>query len=486
MTALVVLFIGALMVRNGWTGLGNPAAPRIGSIAVLPLQNLTGNPAREYFVDGMTDALITELVQVGSVPVTSRSSSMQYRGTQKRPPEIARELNVDGIVAGAAALNGSHVRVTVQLIHAATDRNVWAHDYERDVKDIIRLQAEIARDIATAMANGGVPPPLPPAARTQVDPEAYDLFLKGLAATGRLNYEGHRSAAAYFEQAVARQPDFALAYANLAQVRLQFLWVGLMSPDEVLPPAEAAARKAVALDDTLVKPHRVLAMSRRVYGDHAGADVETARALELAPSTGESLSLQVGLLTHAGRFEEAVVMADRARAFDPLSVERTLLVARMLRAAGHDTRAIEEFHKALQMEPGRPDVLNQLGATHALKGDAKAAIPAFEKAVALSTQRNPRFRAYLGYAYAIDGRIRESRQILQELLELRGRQYVSSFGIALIHEGLGEKAAALAALERAFQEHAVEFVLLDMYPPFRTLASEPRYQELIQHYGASR
>jgi TolB-like protein/DNA-binding winged helix-turn-helix (wHTH) protein/Flp pilus assembly protein TadD len=485
--ALFVLPSGVLIVRNGLAGFGGPAVPHIRSIAVLPLENLTGDPAREYVVDGMTDALITELVQVSSVPIISRTSSMQYKGTQKGLPDIARELNVDGIVEGAASLTGSKVRVTAQLIHAATDRNVWAEDYERDAKDIIALQAEIAREIATTIEDGGVPRASAAASRTQVvDPEAYDLFLKGVAATGRLNYEAHRAAASYFEQAVARQPDFARAYANLAQIRLQFLYVGPMSPDEVLPLAEAAARRAVALGDTLVEPHRVLAMSRRVYGDHAGADAETARALELAPSTGDSLGLHAALLMRAGRHDDAVVAAERARAFDPLSVNRTVFVARTLRLAGHDTRAIEELHKALQLEPGRPETLFQLGLAHVLKGDKKAAIPQFEKAVALSTQRNPRFRACLGYAYATDGRALEARQILQELLDLRERQYVSSFGIALIHDGLGEKAAALTALERAFREHAVEFAQLDQYPPFKTLATEPRYQELIQHFSASR
>jgi TolB-like protein len=485
--ASAVVLIGLLASIALWRFRSGTRADSsaIQSLAVLPLENLTGNPAQAYFVDGMTDALITELAQVGGVSVISRTSSMQYKGTNKRLADIAQELNVDGIVEGATSLTGSRVRVTAQLIHAATDRHVWARDYERDAEDVIKLQAEIAHDIATAIENGGGARASPRAPRRQVvNAEAYDLFLKGLQAEARMNYEGFRTAASYFEQAVNKQPDFARAFAELAQVRLGFLRVGPMSPDEVLPPAEAAARKALALDDTLVDAHRALAEIRRVYGDQAGADAETARALELAPST--SPGLLASRFIRAGRFDEAVVVAERARALDPLAVGRTLLVARTLQAAGHDARAIAELQDAVRMAPNWADIVFLLGAAHVLQGNTKAAIPEFEKAVQLSTQRNPRFRAYLGYAYGIDGRAPESRRLLQELLDLRDRQYVSSFGIALIHDALGEKAAALTALERAFREHAFEFVHLDWYPPFKTLASEPRYRELMQRSGAGR
>jgi tetratricopeptide (TPR) repeat protein len=227
-------------------------------------------------------------------------------------------------------------------------------------------------------------------------------------------------------------------------------------------------------------------MVRHYYGDHAGAKAEADRALKLAPFDVELLRLHARLLMSAGRVDEALAAAERARRLDPRSVNAIVQVARILNGAGQHARAIVELQKASTMEPGRSDIQFQLAATYVLKGDTKAAIPELENALALSPQRNPRFRAYLGYSYAIDGRTREARQLLQELLDLREQRYVSSFGIALIHDGLGEKTAALTALERAFQEHAVEFLLLDQYPPLRTLASEPRYQELMQRFGASR
>lgn len=484
LVVLMLLPASALIVHrmlNSWNLFGAAAVPQILSIAVLPLENLTGDPTREYVVDGMTDVLIIELARVGGVSVISRSSSMRYKKTTKRVAEIARELGVDGIVEGAASLTGDRVRMTAQLVYAATERDVWAQSYDRDPSGVMDLQAEIARDIVTAVGNRDVSRSSPPAAhRPAVDPEAYDLYLKALQVGGRLNYEGFRAAVSYLEQSIARQPDFAMAYAALAQAWLQFLITGPMSPDEVLPKIESYARKAVALDDRLSSAHSALAEVRNTYADHAGARAEADRAVQVAPSSVDSLRVQARVLMRAGRTDEAIAAAERARKVDPLSINAIVAVASTLRAAGQRTRAIAELQKASSMDPLRPDVYYQLGATHVLNGDIKAAIASFEKAVTLSSQRNQRLRAYLAYAYGIDGRTRESRQILQDLVALRERQYVSSFGIALIHDALGEKEAALTALERASREHALELTMLDAYPPFRTLASDPRYQTLLQ------
>jgi tetratricopeptide (TPR) repeat protein len=377
------------------------------------------------------------------------------------------------------ALSGNTVHVTAQLIHAATDRHVWSKRYERDTKDVIALQVEIARAIAAALDNRIEPSSTSSSSHTQVvNPDAYDLYLKGKQASGRLEYERLRAAASYFEQAVARQPDFARAHASLALARLQFLYVGPRSPGEVLPTVEAAARRALALDDTLAEAYRALATSRRVYGDHSGAQAITEKLMKLV-SAAESHGLRVGRLLRERRFQEAIVEAERRQAADPLSVNATHLLARTRRAAGDYVGALAELQKALSMEPGRPNTYYELGVTYVLKGDIRAAIPQFEQAITHSSKQNPRFRAYLAYAYAMAGNTREARRILEELLNLRERQYVSLFGIALIHDALGEKAAALTALEGASREHAVEFIQLRQYPPFRTLVGEPRYRDLM-------
>jgi tetratricopeptide (TPR) repeat protein len=217
-----------------------------------------------------------------------------------------------------------------------------------------------------------------------------------------------------------------------------------------------------------------------VSGRRDAAEHHVRQAVTLAPATADSLGLQAGQLARAGRTAEAIAMAERARALDPLSVNRPGALASVLRAAGQRDRAVAELRKAIQLEPVRPNLHFQLGATHAVNGDIEAAIVEFERAIALSNVANPRFRAYLAHAYARNGRREDARHILDELLAMRRRQYVSSFGIALIHDALGAKDAAMAALERAFQEHAVELIQLSQYPPLRTLTSEPRYQELMR------
>jgi TolB-like protein/DNA-binding winged helix-turn-helix (wHTH) protein len=470
--ALVLAAGAALTVwiaRSGRAEYRALGIPHIRSIAVLPLRNLTGDPAREYVADGMTAGLIAQLAQVGTVPVVSGTSSMHYKGAPKRLPEIARELNVDALVEGTAALSEGKVHLNVRLIHAATDRPLWAHGYERDAKDVLAVQAEVARAIVAAVQNASEPSPSA-SSTPVVRPDAYDLYLKGIAVTGRNNPEGFRLAVSYFEQAIATQPDFAQAYGKLALTWTQFLFSGSMAPDEVLPKAEAAARKALALDGTVGDARKTLAITRRVYGDQAGADAE------LDTSSPDWLIRQ-------NRFENALIAAERNHQRDPLSVNDLVGLASALRRTGHGARAIAELQKALALEPGRANVLFQFGATCVLAGETKAGIAQLEQAVARSSQRNQRYLAYLGYAYARDGRLRESRQVLQELLARRERQYVSSFGIALLHDAFGHKAAALAALDRASREHAFEFTQLDLYPPFKTLAAEPRYQELMRAWG---
>ena len=326
-------------------------------------------------------------------------------------------------------------------------------------------------------------PPSSPSPQTRaVSPEAYDLFLKGQAAGGRVSYEGNLAAVSYYEQAIAKQPDFAKAHASLALAHIQFLFGGPLPPDEILPKAEKEARTALDLDDTQRDARRALIRVLTTYGDHAAADAQVDLLAKAGPSF-ESLSALVESLIHHRRFPEAVAAAKQAKKLDGLSVNASLWLARAYRAAGDHAQAITEYQQAALMEPRRSDVLFQLGATFALKGDLKSAIAKFEQALDLTTTRNPRILAYLAYAHARDGRTREARQILEDLIASRVRAYVSSFGIALLYDALGEKDAALAALERASSEHAMEFTWLDAYPRFTTLASEPRYQELI---GAAR
>jgi TolB-like protein/DNA-binding winged helix-turn-helix (wHTH) protein/Flp pilus assembly protein TadD len=475
--------------RGWWERLRpGPASQQIRSLAVLPFENLTGDSAQDYFVDGMTDALTTDLAQVGGLQVTSRTSAMRYEpGARKPLPAIGKELNVDALLQGAVVRSGQHVRITAQLIDAATDRHVWAQSFESELSDVLALQQQIARSIAAAIQGRLAPPPAPRTERRlAVDPQAYDSYLKGLAAQGRQSYDGHRNAVAYFEDAVARQPDFAMAYAALAQAQSQFLFGGPLSPRETIPKAEAAARKALELDDRLAQAHRSLgAILHNFYWRWEDGDKEFARARELSASSSESQPAAAAVLIRSGRFEEAIADAERARKLDPLAFTTYMNLAFAYRAAGQYDRAIAEIRRALEIVPGQNRAHFQLGVTFLFMGRLNDAIGELETAVKLN-QGNPRLQAYLGYAYAAAGRPLAARRILKELESRARQQYVSSFGIAQIHDALGEKEPALAALERAYQDRAVEFSQMAQYPPFKTIASEPRFQATMRLVGLPR
>jgi TolB-like protein/DNA-binding winged helix-turn-helix (wHTH) protein/Tfp pilus assembly protein PilF len=494
--ALATLAIGLLLVATiasfaavyGREGLarrrwGSAAGP-IRSLVVLPFENLTGDAGQEYFVDAVTDALTTDLARVAGLDVISRTSARQYKRPLERLPAIGGELNVDAVVEGAVLRSGPRVRITAQLIRTATDRHVWAQSYEGELDSILTLQRRIVSDIAAAAGHQPAASSVR-AGRQTIDPQAYDAYLKGVTAFGVSRYESLRTAVAYFEDAIGRQPDFAEAHAQLARAQLQFLFTGPLSPREAMPKAEAAARTALELDDTLAQAHQTLGQILTLYHwKWDEGDQEYRRAAELrAPSEDPSMGTS---LIRQGRFAEAVAGAERARKLDPLSFPAQMNVASAYRAAGQHDRAVAEFRRALEMSPGNKRTYFQLGATYVAMGRLEDAIRELEATRSPPPGRNWRFEAYLGYAYAVAGRALDARRILQALEAHRRRHYASSFGIALIHDALGEKAQALAALERAYQDRAVEFAQMTQYPPFRTIAAEPRYAAVMRDVGLPR
>ncbi len=465
---------------RGWTALRyGPAAEPLRSLVVLPFENLTGDAGQEYFVDSVTDAVTAHLAQVAGLDVISRTSARQYKQSDKRLPQIGDELQVDGVVEGAVARSGAGLRITATLIRARTDRNVWAHVYEEDATQMLTLQQRIASDVAVAAGQ-----PQPAAGRTPraINPKAYDAYVKGLTAKGLQRHEGFRRAVAYFEAAIAMQPDFAEAYAALALVQTQFLFGGPFSPHETIPKAEAAARQALQLDETLAQAHWALGQILNLYywrwkdGAHA-----LQRATELQGGRDELSAAVSESLIRQGRFGEAVAAAERGRRLDPLSVNAQVAVGTASRAAGQHSRAISELRRALEMSPGNNRVQFQLGVTFVAMGQMEDAIRELEVAARPAQGHNSRIEAYLGYAYAAAGRTQEAREVLKELESHRREQYVSSFGIALIHDALGETEPALAALQRAFEDRAVEFAQMAQYPSFKAIASDPRYQALTRH-----
>jgi TolB-like protein/tetratricopeptide (TPR) repeat protein len=480
-----VLATGAAVYRRG--GLTSPrdpgrAAP-IHALLVLPFENLTGDATQDYFADSVTDALTVNLAQVEGLDVISRTTALQYRRTGKRLSEIGRELLVGGIVSGTVVRSGAGVRITAQLGRVSTDHVEWGKAYEGQVSHMLGLQQRIARDVAAAA--GLVTSASAGRGRSRaIASEAYDAYLKGLTAQGQGQHNAFRTAIGYFEQAVAIEPDFAEAYAALALTQMQFLFGGPFSPHETVPKAEAAARKAVQLDETLAQPHRVLGQILGLYHWRWADSVkELQRAADLQNRDDEfTMAMSVSLM-RAGRFTEAIAAAERGRKLDPLSVNSQVAVGAAYRAGGNHDRALVELRRALDMSPGNTRVHFQLGTTFVAMARIDDAIREFEIAARPAHGHNSRIEAYLGYAYAAAGRTLDARTILKELDAHRRDQYVSAFGIALIHDALGESEPAVAAVERARDDHAVEFAMVGQYPAFKTIASDPRFLAVMRQVG---
>jgi TolB-like protein/Flp pilus assembly protein TadD len=491
--AILLLALGAAVLTGAGVGVyrrGGLTSPRdpgraapIHALLVLPFENLTGDATQDYFADSVTDAVTVNLAQVKGLDVISRTTALQYRRTGKRLSEIGRELLVGGIVSGTVARSGTGVRITAQLGRVSTNHVEWGKAYEGEFSHMLDLQRQIAAEIAAA-AGLATPASTRRGRSLALASEAYDAYLKGLTAQGQGQHNAFRTAIGYFEQAVAIEPDFAEAYAALALTQMQFLFGGPFSPHEVVPKAEAAARKAVQLDETLAQPHRVLGQILGLYHWRWGDSVkELQRAAALQNRDDEfTMAMSVSLM-RAGRFTEAVAAAERGQKLDPLSISSQVAVGAAYRAAGNHDRALVELRRALEMSPGNSRVRFQLGTTFVAMGRIDDAIREFEIAARPAHGHNSRIEAYLGYAYAAAGRTLDARAVLKELDTHRRDQYVSAYGIALIHDALGEREAAVASVERARDDHAVEFAMVGQYPAFKTIASDSRFLAVMRQVG---
>jgi TolB-like protein/DNA-binding winged helix-turn-helix (wHTH) protein/Tfp pilus assembly protein PilF len=486
---LLAIFAVAAIAVMYWRGsfvrhrVGSSAAA-IQSMVVLPFANLTGDASQEYFVEAVTDALTTHLAQTDGVDVISGTSARHYKGTNKTVPIIAKELSVDAVLHGTVARTANGVRITAQLIHAATDRHVWAQDYYSDMTGILTLQQRIASDVAARMGRARAASAGGRRRPQQVDPQAYESYLKGTREQASQRYDRFRLAVSHFEEAIAKQPDFAEAYAALARTQVLFLFGGPLSPRETMPKAEAAARKAVELDETLPLAHRVLGeVLTLFYWKWDEGEKEFQRAAVLSGGSGEASGAANLSLIRKGRFADAIAQAERARRQDPLSFNAQVNVGTVYRAAGQHEHALVEFRRAFDMNRDRSRAHFQLGVTYVAMRRLDDAIRELEAAARLPRQLSSRIETYLGYAYASAGRPADARRIVDTLEGRRHQHYVSSFGIALIYDALGERQRALTALERAYEDRAVEFAQISQFPAFKAIASEPRFHAVMQQVG---
>jgi TolB-like protein/DNA-binding winged helix-turn-helix (wHTH) protein/Tfp pilus assembly protein PilF len=479
-TLATPLVIGAwLSLGEGWR-LSTPGSPRrITSIAVLPLENLSGNSDQDYFADGMTEALTTNLAEFRSLKVASRTSAMQYKQRTKPLAQVGRELNIDAVVQGAVVRSGNRMHLTVQLIDAASDQHIWAQDYKREVRDVLGLQIELAEAIANEIHIEVRPEERSRLTRSQaVKPEAYDEYLKARFYRSSPNPENMLRAAEHFEAAFKLDSKYALAYSGLSDTYRAFDVLGVAAPRDCMPKAEAAARQALALDDTLAEAHASLAgVLFRYDWQWAEADQEFRRALELDPDYAEGHRARAVFLMFLRRNDEAVIEAQRARETSPLSPEINLDLGAALARVGRYDQAIQQIGRAKEVAPEHPRVPQELALFYLQMGDPARALATLDQ-VPTSSRRG----AWFGYIYAIQARRQDASKVLMDLRR-RGRSgYVSPQLLAIVHLGLGEEEQALSLLEKAYEERAFEVLgfsgaLADI------LLDNPRFRQLLQHMG---
>jgi TolB-like protein/Flp pilus assembly protein TadD len=480
--ALVVLLLGLNLGGMRDRLLGKPAPAEITSLAVLPLENLSGDPEQEYFADGMTEALTTELGKISALRVISRQSVMRYKGTDKPLPEIARELNVDAVVEGSALQEGDRVRISAQLIQAAPERHLWAQSYERDLRQVISLQSDVARAIADEIEITLTPQEqVRLASARAVDPDAHDAYLRGRFHWNEFTEEGLRKSISYFEQAISIDPNYAPVYARLAFSHIMLAAFNFAPDSEHYPIARKAALKALEIDDTVAEAHTALGhVKYRFEWDWTGAEREFRRAIELDPNSVLAHVRYAYYLDFMGRTEEALAEMKRARALDPVSLTTSGPVGWFLYNAHQYDQAIAAFQRSLELDPDFPVAHMGIGLAYIQKRMHEEAIAELQEAVALGTVGGPStYTAVLAYAYAVSGRKTEARKILNELKQQMKQRHVSPFNIAEIHLGLGEKDRAFEWLEKAYEERDEDlFWFRD--PILDPLRDDPRFHSLLR------
>jgi len=466
--------------------LGSTRIPPIQSLAVLPLTNLSGDPDQEYFSDGMTDALITDLAQMGSVKVISRTSIMRYKKTDKSLPEIARELNVGGIIEGTVQRSGDRVRITAQLIEGATDKHLWAQSYERAVKDVLALQDEVARDVANEIKVKLTPQEQARLTRARpVNPEAHELYLRGRFHWNKRSPEGVRKSIEYFEQAIEKDPDNALAYSALADSYNVISSYNLLAPNEAFPKAKEAATKAVQLDDSLAEAHTSLAVVKAAYEwEWSGAEREYKRAIELNPGYATAhYWYAFSVLTRLGRFEEAIAEMNRALEFDPFSLIINTNLGWIFYYAHRYDDALEQCRKVLDLDSNFASAHLRMVQAYEQKGMFDDAIAETEKLIPLRREDQPEDIRALRKAYRTSGAKGYWRQRLGSVQQQMKHHYVSPAFVASIYASLGEKDEAFLWLEHAYAERDNWLSFLKVDPRFDTLRSDPRFQDLLRRIG---
>ncbi len=476
----VVLLWGWEKWRTRVPALQAPA--HITSLAVLPLENLSGDSSQEFFADGMTDELITDLASISSLRVISRTSTAHYKGTKKTIPEIARELSVDAVVEGSVGLSGNKVRIRAQLVRAAPEEHLWAESYERDLPDVLALQRDVAKAIAHEIKVKLTPEEKARLANARpVDPEAYRLYVRG-----RLSFENWTPAAVSlarknFQEAIAKDPNYALAYAGLADTYV--FGNPNLDPKVAIPLARAGALKALELDEALSDAHAALAQVKFLGDwDWAGAEKEFRRAIDLNPGDTLAHHMYSHFVLYMGRNEESLKESELYLRLDPLSVAANNHLGYYYLATGQYDLAIEQEHKTLQIDPNYHDAIHFLAEAYRHKGMPQEALAQYEKRMALDGASPDLIRS-LRRAYQAEGWKGYYRKLLDRLLERAKREYVVPSDIADCYALVGNKEQAFRYLDKAYAERDIWITWIKVEHDYDVLHSDPRYADLLRRMG---
>jgi len=460
---------------------GTEKAPRIRSLAVLPLDNLAGDPQQDYFVEGLHDVLITDLSKINGLKVISRQSTMRYKASTKPVAEIASELNVDAIVEGGALLLGEQVKVTAQLIHGQTDEHIWAETYDRDLRDVLALLGEIARTISGEIEISLRPEDEKRLASTgPVDPAVNEAYLRGLYFFNRFNVEDFQKSLGYFEQSIDIDPDFALGWSGLAAAHLLIAYFGNEPSGEAVMLARVAALKTLQLDNRLAEGHAALGWVRLFSRDWPGAGQSFEEALRLNPNQAMTIHGYADYLMLSGRLEESLVQVRRAQAIDPLTPSSNLPVPNHLYMMRRYDESISEAQELLKTDPDYP-VSWLLALVYWQKGMLQESLAEYRKT--LTRMNDTGLLDALARGNAESGPRGAMLAVADEMAARSKLDYVDPFRVSSAYAQAGNVNRAFEWLETAGDRGSLELIYLGLRPDFDVLRSDPRFEILMQRLG---
>jgi len=458
----------------------------IRALAVLPLENLSGDSEQEYFADGMTEAIITDLAKISPLRVISRTSIMGYKGTRKTAAEIAEELNVDGVVEGTVLRIGERVRITAQLIHAPSDSHIWAERYEQEYRDVLGLQREVAQAIAAEICGKVAPRERHHLNRQPtIAPEVHEAYLKGRYLWNKRTPEALYKALDYFQQAVKIDPGYALAHAGIADVYLVLggVILGVIPPRDGMPKARDAAKKALEIDESLGEAYAALAFVSWMYDyDWEAAEKGFRTAIALNPGYATAHQWYAVCLAHLGRTDEAQAEIERARQLDPLSLQINAAVVQVFYFGRAYDRAIEHARRALDLDSTFSTTHLMLALAYKQKRMFAEAFAEGEKALTSSGRSAPCL-ACIGGCYADSGRKQEAERIIEDLYKLSEQKYVDPYVLSWVHANLHDAERALTHLEHAHAKQSSYLAAIKVDPVFDFLRSDHRFQSLQRRVG---